>query len=432
MKKNLKYGIIIIDIMKIIVSLSGGPDSVALLHKLYKDNLTLAVHFNHHLRKNANKDEAFCVDLCQKLNVKLRVIHLNVYDYIKKTKTTLEEGARELRYKYLFEILKEEEFDKIALGHNLNDKCETILMNITRGCGIDGLNGLKGEKDNIIRPLINITKAQILEYLKENNLSYCIDETNLENNYTRNKYRNIIIPELLDINPNLFSSLSRLSAIAEETEEYMNKETQKAIKALGNSPSPLQINSLPIAIKHRVIRSLIVQIKGTTKDVSLKEIERVSSLLEKGEDFVSYLDTGEIFAEVKNNIFSVKKKANILKPKDFSYKITHDTYIKEIGKTLYIKEVSSKVVYNQNRFYFDKNEGKTFVATNILPSVKIRPLGMKGHKKISDILKDNKVPQETRYMNIILYKGNSPVWVPGVVTSEEARTKSPTHYMELK
>ncbi|MBQ7257074.1 MAG: tRNA lysidine(34) synthetase TilS [Abditibacteriota bacterium] len=419
--------------MKIIVSLSGGPDSVALLHKLYKDNLTLAVHFNHHLRENANKDEAFCVDLCQKLGVEINVIHLNVYEYVKTTKTTLEEGARELRYKYLFDILRETDFDKIALGHNLNDKCETILMNIVRGTGIEGLNGLKAEKGNIIRPLINMTKDQIYDYLKENNLSYCFDETNLENNYTRNKFRNIIIPSLLEINQNLFGSLSRLASIAEETENYMEEETQKAINALENAPSPLQINSLPKAIKHRVIRELIVKVKGTTKDISLKEIERISEFLDKGEEFVSFLDTGELFAELKGGIFKIKKVKSIEKPEPFSYIIDKDEiYIKEINKTLIIKRIDEEIKYNKKRFYFDRDEGFDFSLTNIEPSVKIQPLGLKGHKKISDILKDNKVPTETRYMNIVLYKGNCPVWVPGVVMGEKARTKSPTHFMELK
>ena len=418
--------------MKIIVSLSGGPDSVALLHKLYKDNLTLAVHFNHHLRENANKDEAFCVDLCQKLGVEIKVIHLNVYEYVKTTKTTLEEGARELRYKYLFDILNETGFDKIALGHNLNDKCETILMNITRGTGIEGLNGLKDETENIIRPLINLTKNQIYDYLKKNDLSYCIDETNLENNYTRNKFRNIIIPELLDINPNLFSSLWRLSAIAEETEEYMKSETQKAINTLGNAPSPLQINSLPKAIKHRVIRELIVRVKGTTKDVSLKEIQRISEFLNEEKDFVSFLDTGELFAELKGGIFKIKKVKSIEKPEPFSYIIDKDEiYIKEINKTLIIKRIDEKIKYNKKRFYFDRDEGFDFSLTNIEPGVKIKPLGLNGHKKISDILKDNKVPIESRYKNIVLYKGNTPVWVPGVVMGEDARVKSPTHYMEL-
>ena len=432
-EKKSKMCYNIIGVMKIIVSLSGGPDSVALLHKLYKDNLTLAVHFNHHLRENAHKDEAFCVDLCQELGVELRVIDLNVYEYIKETKTTLEEGARELRYKYLFDILKETGFDKIALGHNLNDKCETILMNIVRGTGIEGLNGLKAEKGNIIRPLINMTKDQIYDYLKENNLSYCVDETNLENNYTRNKFRNIIIPSLLEINPNLFGSLSRLASIAEETENYMEAETQKA---LSNFPFPIscdKINSLPLAIKHRVIRELIVRVKGTTKDVSLKEIERISEFLDKGEDFVSFLDTGELFAELKGELFSIKQNSHVQKPEPFSYKIDKDEiYIKEIDKTLVIKEATGKIIYNKNRFYFDRNESFDYSLTNIEPSVKIRPMGLKGHKKISDILKDNKVPTETRYMNIVLYKGNEPVWVPGVVMGEKARTKSPTHFMELK
>ncbi|MBQ0105380.1 MAG: tRNA lysidine(34) synthetase TilS, partial [Armatimonadetes bacterium] len=335
--------------MKIIVALSGGPDSVTLLHKLYTEKHTLlAVHFNHNLRETAKRDEIFVSDLCQKLNIPLKIISLNVTDYVLKTKTSTEEGARELRYKYLYEILENTGYDKIALGHNLNDKCETILMNIVRGTGIDGLNGLKAETDHIFRPLINMTKSEIYEYLEKNNLSYCTDETNFENNYTRNKFRNIIIPELLKINSGLFGNLSRLADIAKETEDFMACETEKAMTGFENEITKEKINSLPIAIKHRVIKEIIVRAKGTTKDVSQKEVLRLCDLLEKSDNFKTFLDSGKIYAQMKNGVFSVEEKKEILRPVPFEYKITEpETYIKELGKTLiihpigYEKEINS-------------------------------------------------------------------------------------------
>lgn len=513
--------------MKIIVALSGGPDSVTLLHKLNKESHNLlAVHFNHNLRETAKRDEIFVSELCKKLNIPLKVISLNVHSYVKEHKTTIEEGARELRYKFLFEILKKENYDKIAVGHNLNDKCETILMNIVRGTGIEGLNGLKAETDCIIRPLINMTKTEIYEYLKQNNLSYCTDETNLSNYYTRNKFRNIIIPELLKINPNLFGSLSRLADIAKETEDYMTWETEKAIiyhntdisptvfKDENNFPpilpkgglkggtktnTPLNyprdyIHSLHPAIKHRVIKEFIVRAKGTTKDVSQKEVLRLCDLIEKGQDFKTFLDSGKIYAQMKKGIFSVEEKKEILRSVPFEYKITEpETYIKELDKTLIIRTIdyeksqippiyqggsSSKAAdggchsENQsvsltdfqeetdnhpqsslwdasplikrgqqtiflhrenknNRFYFNINEINDFKVINIETGIRFQPIGMKGTKKIGDILSDKKIPIETRYMNIILISGDTPLWIPNVITSENGKCKSPTHYMEL-
>lgn len=415
---------------KIIIALSGGPDSVALLHKLKQNKLLtlLAVHFNHNLRENAKKDEAFVIDLCKKLSVPLKVINLNVIDYVKEHKTSTEEGARELRYSHLYKILQEENFDYIALGHNLNDKCETILMNITRGTGIDGLNGLKEETNKIIRPLINTTKAEIYEYLKENNLSYCTDETNFENNYTRNKFRNIIIPSLLEINPNLFNSLSRLSTLAKDNEDYMNMETKKALESYDNSISML--NSYPKALKYRLIKELIFRVKKTTKDITYKEIERIDNFLIDGSDFKTYLDTGQLYAEGKNNIFSIKEKKEILKPQDFNYKITSEkTFIKELNIFLIVKK-ADKIKYSNNRFYF--NGDIDFNAINIQTNLKLRPLGMKGSRKISDILKDKKIPIETRYNNIILMKDKTPLWIPGVIISEYGKCKNPSHYIEVE
>lgn len=413
---------------KIIVALSGGPDSVALLHKLKQNNLTLlAVHFNHNLRENAKKDEAFVVELCEKLSIPLKIINLNVIDYVKKNKTSTEEGARELRYNHLFKILKEEKFDYIALGHNLNDKCETILMNITRGTGIDGLNGLKEETGKIIRPLLNTTKDEIYEYLKENNLSYCTDETNLENNYTRNKFRNIIIPSLLEINPSLFKSLSRLASIAKDNEDYMNIETEKAIENYDNSVS--MINSYPKALKYRLIKELILKVKKTTKDITYKEIERIDHFLLKGEDFTTYLDTGELYAEGKNNIFSIKEKKEIIKPNDFIYNLNSEkTYIKELNLNILVKK-ADEIKYSNKRFYF--NGDIDFQVINLKTNLKLRPLGMKGSRKISDILKDKKIPIETRYNNFILMKNNTPLWIPNVITSEYAKCSNPTHYIEI-
>lgn len=399
--------------MKIIVALSGGPDSVTLLHKLNKENHNLlAVHFNHNLRETAKRDEIFVSDLCKNLNIPLKIISLDIYSYVKEHKTTIEEGARELRYKHLFNILKEKNFDKIALGHNLNDKCETILMNIVRGTGIDGLNGLKAETGSIIRPIINMTKDEILQYLKENNLSYCTDETNLSNDYTRNKFRNIIIPELLKINSGLFGNLSRLADIAKETEDYMACETEKALlhsadnekkkiphiyqgggscnAADGGCFIPQNtlseykreyILSLHPAIQHRLIKEIIVRAKGTTKDVSQKEVLRLCHLIEKGEDFKTFLDSGKIYAQLKNGIFSVEEKKAIQRPNPFEYKITEpETYIKELDKTLIIRPIDYETEINSPYLTHPK-KSSTFREPRVDPTARWQSAELTGGDK---------------------------------------------------
>jgi tRNA(Ile)-lysidine synthase len=214
----------------ILIALSGGPDSVFLFHNLRKLRETLsfnlyASHINHMYRgKDAMHDEEFVRNLCDKYGIKLFVKRKNATEYAKELKVTEEEAGRVLRYNFFKENLREIGEGKVALAHNLNDQAETVLQRIIRGTGIDGLSAMSFQKDNLIRPMLNISRDEIMNYLHENNYEYCIDITNTQDIYGRNKIRLNLIPYLeQNFNPNIQSSLYRMSEAMERDKKIIEK-----------------------------------------------------------------------------------------------------------------------------------------------------------------------------------------------------------------
>lgn len=218
----------------VIVALSGGADSVALLDVLNsikeKYNLTLyAVHINHGLRgEESLRDENFCKSLCNKYVVKLFVRHENVSELAKKYKISEELCGRNVRYS-VFEELSKQLSAKVATAHTASDNAETLLFNITRGASLGGISAIPPVREYIIRPLIECTRAQIEQYCSEKNLQFVTDSTNLTDDYTRNKIRHNVIPALKEINPAFENSALRLSENAREISDFLSVMTDKAI-----------------------------------------------------------------------------------------------------------------------------------------------------------------------------------------------------------
>lgn len=211
------------------VALSGGADSVSLLLALmelgYKP---YAVHVNHCLRgSESDKDEEFCINLCQKYGVELFVERVDVLSFSRENRLSTEEGARKLRYQAISKHCKG---IKLATAHNLNDCFETTLFNLVRGCGVGGLKGIPTVRDNIIRPLIGVTRSEIEAFLAERRQDYVTDSTNLCDDCSRNILRLNVIPQLLRINPSLFKTYSKSLANFEEAESYLEAAAEKLLE----------------------------------------------------------------------------------------------------------------------------------------------------------------------------------------------------------
>ena len=215
---------------KVVIGVSGGPDSITLLDALLKIKNkgiikfdVLVCHVNHLIREEAIDDENYVKDYCKKNNIECFIKRADVEKIAEKEKKGTEETGRKIRYEFFNEILKKTNSNKIATAHNKNDNAETVLMNIIRGSGLTGLKGIEPCNNKYIRPLIEIKREEIEEYCFKNKLNPRYDETNEDNIYTRNKIRNVVIPYVKkELNPNIIETIRRLSLIVKDDIDFLD------------------------------------------------------------------------------------------------------------------------------------------------------------------------------------------------------------------
>ncbi len=270
---------------KIVVGVSGGPDSMCLLDILIKvcqnspSPLAIVVaHVNHMIRDEANEEEEFVKKFCEKNDIEFYAKRIDVKKIANTNKIGTEEAGRNERYAFFEEILKKTNANKIAIAHNKNDKAETIIMNILRGTGINGLKGIEVKRDKYIRPLIECERNEIEDYCKKQNLNPRIDKSNFDNVYTRNKIRNIVIPYIKkEFNSNIVDTMDRLSALVAEEEEYIEKQVKKAYTyiLLDEKENEIALDLKQFNLQEKVIKSRIILYTITRLFGSSKGIERV-------------------------------------------------------------------------------------------------------------------------------------------------------------
>ena len=281
---------------KVIVGVSGGPDSMCLIDVL--NNIRncgvinfdiIAVHINHMIRDEAEDDENFVREYCKKHNILFYSKKIDVEKISKVKKIGLEEAGRFARYEFFDEVFKNCKCQKIATAHTKCDNAETVLMNILRGTGLSGLKGIKAKRDTIfIKPLIKVSREEIEDYCSENNLCPRYDKTNDENVYTRNKVRNILIPFIDKVfNPNIIDTLDRLSDIAKVDDDYFEEIVKQTyIKLLIKEEKSeiilnlKEFNKLHVAIKTRMILYTIKKLQGTSNGIGKIHIDDIITLCE--------------------------------------------------------------------------------------------------------------------------------------------------------
>lgn len=279
---------------KLVLGVSGGPDSLSMLDILYKIKETkkinfnfVVAHLNHQIRKEAKEDEEFVKKYCEKNNIEFFSKSIDVCKLANNNKISTEEAGRNARYQFFEELAKKVNANKIAIAHNKNDKIETIIMNELRGCGITGLRGIEPVRDKYIRPLIESERKEIEKYCKENNLNPRIDKTNFENIYTRNKIRNIVIPYIeKEFNPNFIKTMDRLSDLVKEQEEYIQKQVEKTYEEIlveedKNNFIILDLkkfNKQEKVIKSNIIIYTVTRLFDTAKGIEKVHIEDIIKL----------------------------------------------------------------------------------------------------------------------------------------------------------
>lgn len=310
---------------KIVIGVSGGPDSMCLLDSLYclKDKLGIEIfvaHINHMIREEADEETEYVKEYCKNKNIKCYVKKADVEKLAKEQKLGTEEMGRKIRYEFFNEVAQKENANKIATAHNLNDNVETVLMNILRGSGISGLKGIEisRKETNIeyIRPIRECERQEIEKYCEEQNLEPRIDKTNFESIYNRNKIRNEIIPYLKkEFNPNVLEGINRLSDIAREEEEYFDKVITKKYEELKIGENEKEVildlkefNKLEKVIKSRIILYTINKTNGNVQGIGKIHIEDIIKLCENniGNKYLTPNKNIKIFVK-KGKIFFMGK-----------------------------------------------------------------------------------------------------------------------------
>ena len=281
---------------KIVLGVSGGPDSIAMLDILKdlrnKFEFEIYVcHLNHMIRgQDAINDQKYVEQYCNKNQIEFFTKNVNIIEISNNQKIGTEECGRNARYNFFEEILEKTKSNKIATAHNKNDNAETVLMHLLRGSGISGLKGIKPIRNNkFIKPLIECDRKEIEEYCKQKNLNPCIDKTNFENTYTRNKIRNIVIPYIKkEFNPNIIETLFRLSEVVSSEDEFLDRITQKEFENIVLLENEHQIdlklkefNLLDNVIKNRLILLTTKKLFGTVNGIEKINIDDIIKMCNK-------------------------------------------------------------------------------------------------------------------------------------------------------
>ena len=378
---------------KILIAFSGGPDSVFLynllffLKEYYSIEISL-IYVNHNLRKDVKNDLNFVEEFSKENNVPLYIESVDVRKYAAENKKSIELAARELRYEAIEKVLQNLNYDKIATGHNLDDNIETFIFRLLRGTSLKGLKGIPSERKNIIRPILQFEKKEILNYLQENKKSYIIDYTNSENDYTRNYIRNEIFPMFVNINPTFRNKVNGL------IQEINNKESLKTyISEEKNTKEKFvqYLEKYDVELSRKKIDQIYETLYNENGDMNMNGSKEF--YLGNGKILRKKYDKLEVIMEEKKEVDEerVEIKQNIpIKWYDYNIILTDNILntksmedFKE-GNVTFLKFTEKCEDENYKLFVRKRIEGDTILLNNL------------GHRKLKKILIDQKIPKWER------------------------------------
>lgn len=394
---------------KVIVALSGGADSVALLIALRKLGYRCsALHCNFHLRgKESDRDELFVTALCERTGTDLHIVHFDTASYAKEHGISIEMAARELRYAAFEEYRAYKDAEAIAVAHHRDDSAETVLLNLIRGTGIRGLHGIQPKNGYIVRPLLCVGREEILEYLEWRNEDYVTDSTNLTSDYTRNKIRLEIIPKLAEINPSIKESLAATAQRLSEAELIYNNAVLEAINRV-KSDNRIDINALQKEISPSTVLYEILSPLGFNSTQVANMAEAASN---------------EGYREISNEKWQVIKDRDTImilprkKKENISIELPAEGYTETTLGTISIESKQFDGNIPKERFVAMLDTAKLHMPLrirNIQEGDRFVPYGMRGSKLVSDYLTDRKksITEKHRQLAVTDADGNI-VWLVG-------------------
>lgn len=414
----------------VLVAVSGGADSVALLAALVAINRSrwriAACHVNHRLRGRASERDAQSVErLAKRLGCPCYVVVAPV-----RAGSNLEERARERRYSALLGVARRHGFRRVATAHTEDDQAETVLHHVLRGTGGTGLVGIQPHRaDGVIRPLLGISRADLRAFLRRRGLRHRLDRTNRDPRFTRNRLRRRLLPLLeRQVNPRVKSALARLAEVAREDEDFMEEAARRRLQRVlaGDRLAAAAVARMHKALQRRVIRHWLRTVRGTTEGITLAHVADVLALTVRGRDGQRVSIPGGVAARERGRLCwnPVRQAAE-----------RRATRVLRAGSEVAVPGWRVSVRFGEKRerpgpwrAIFDARVfgGAALRVRRARPGDRIRPLGLGGTKKLQDVFVDAKVPRSDRAGWPVVTQAGTIVWVPGLVRSDRAPTRAST------
>ena len=416
------------DKKKYLVAISGGADSVCLLLKMIEEGRSVeAVHCNFHLRGDeSDRDEAFVVSLCQRLGVPLHRVHFDTKEYAALHKVSIELAARELRYRYFEQLRQDIGAEAIMVAHHRDDNVETVLMNMVRGTGIRGMAGIRPVNGHILRPLLDMSRADIVAYLARKGETYVTDSTNLEDDATRNKFRHHVIPLLQSLNPKASENIHSTSRHIAEAEKILSWAISRARHDVFLSPSLIDIDNLLSFVSPSYLLNEICRDYGFTPS-QCDDMLAAASASHVGATFLSSTHIAAI-ATVGGSL-CIQFAPKSAQPKEYRlpepgiYRLADG-----LSLTLEKTDISDgfRISKSPEVATLDINKVKfPLTLRPIRQGDRFTPFGMKGTKLVSDYLTDIKCSVIDRQRQMVVEDATGMIiWLVGRRTNDKCRIDS--------
>lgn len=417
---------------RVAVGVSGGADSMLLLWALLSKQKQIGfylkvININHHLRGvESDKDSEFVKDFCIKKKIDYVVLDVDVFHHKTVSKKTLEQSARDLRYKVMFEEMKNSKLNKLFLAHHKNDQAETILMHILRGSGVSGACGIKKQNGNIFRPFLFLSKQEILKIVKEHGINYVNDSTNADNAITRNYVRNVIIPSMEKVYPNAVDAIFEFGNKCAEIQAYVESQIDEdLIEKNGNR---CLVKGKAFESPQFIVREYIkhaFENLGVMFDVESKHYELVAELFKKPVNSLLDLPHGIQAKRTYAGVVLQKKTKSQASCDAYEFALG-TTEIAGFGKIIAEQVGADDVVYGDGSLFVDFGK----ISTNAV--WRFRRLGDvfsklgTGSKKLNDYFTDKKIESDLRNGIPILATGSQVLVVAGHDISENVKIDGET------
>jgi len=437
---------------KVLVAVSGGPDSVCMLHVLndLKDTLDIqlqAAHLDHGLRDESGEDARYVADLASSLGIPLTMEQSDVAEWRSRRKISLEEAAREVRYRFLDRAARQTGAKRVAVGHTRDDQTETILMHIMRGSGTHGLRGLRpathipyGEKEDgiwVVRPLLEITRQETQEYCIVNNLQPRKDTTNDQVRFLRNRIRHDLMPVLRQYNADIDGALLRLADLAGEDTDFIDDQADAVCDSLVTGEGRItcldsgKLRGLPLALQRRVFRIMIERACGSLHDIQSVHIDALVRLLFSATGRSVYLPGGIVVTNERNRMVVTAPGMSAC-----PWPILKQDYALNIpGETKLPGWMVSATIMSENFFKDDDIFSASFDLERVGRSLSVRsrragdrfhPLGLSHSRKLQDFMGDSSIPRSWRDSVPIVYSDKQIVWIVGWRIDDRAKVTAST------